>query len=423
MRKKLMIVLLCVVVLFTSVPSLTLAKAAEPVIILDKGSHYEITLDYSSGLSPYEMGAEYGKKILEAVPEYETLFDSYLAEIIGDEFIYNVFLARVEDIKPQVREQYKDEIDGIASQLSGGSQNVMGDNKLSKDELYIINLLPDVARMTQCSAFSVFGKRSEYPHKAMLYRALDWYQGSQNQIVKIQAVQTIKNGKKSICTIGYIGYMGVLTAINDDKLFAAILDSSTGAPYVSESKSSYPFDIRYALENFDKLYDVSAYLKSDDREYTFSHNIFLSDTNKSIVLENNAGTDGEGLREERSKNSVLNDGVGWEISDSIGCVNSFILEGNTDNHTADIVNTSRWESMKTQAAAKGSKITLRELKEIASFNHGDGPDGMEDGDLYNNMTQQLIVFIPFKMQLEVFFRPDAAELPNQPTFEKIQVKF
>ena len=75
---------------------------------------------------------------------------------------------------------------------------------------------------SQCSALAVYGKRSQTKN-TMAARMLDWNIGSQYQLAKVQCVMTIKNGHKSICTIGYLGFLGVVTGLNDNKVFAAIL--------------------------------------------------------------------------------------------------------------------------------------------------------------------------------------------------------
>lgn len=146
MRKKILAVLMCIVISTFIIPSTSMAKACKPVKMIGKDTHYEVVLDYTTGLSHYQMGAEYGKEIIESVPEYEALCDSYIAEVTGNEAVYNEFLSRVEDIKPQIKQEYIDEIEGLASGFSGGTENVIGDNKLSVDECFILiysRILPE----------------------------------------------------------------------------------------------------------------------------------------------------------------------------------------------------------------------------------------------------------------------------------------
>ncbi|GAE86702.1 hypothetical protein [Acetivibrio straminisolvens] len=41
------------------------------VRIVDKGNYFEAELDYTSGLTPREMGEAFAKGILKVVPDYE----------------------------------------------------------------------------------------------------------------------------------------------------------------------------------------------------------------------------------------------------------------------------------------------------------------------------------------------------------------
>jgi hypothetical protein len=107
---------------------------------------------------------------------------------------------------------------------------------------------------------------------------------------------------------------------------------------------------------------------------------------------------------------------------AVGCVNSFLLSGNTNSNTTQSYNTARWNAMKTQLSAKGSEVTLDELKDVISYDGGDGPGDTDDGDLYNSGTQQIIIFEPNTLNLQVFFRP-VSSLPSDPSFVNITVSF
>lgn len=394
----------------------------EPISIINRGSYFEVVLDFTTGKTHYDMGVEYGEAILEAIPEYESNVDSYIAEMTRNNQDYNYLLERVNDIKSQINQDYVDEIEGIATNFSGLNQNIRGDGKLSTAELFLINLFPDVARSAQCSALSVFRQRSE-TKETMTARILDWDSGTKNQLARIQAVVTFKNSEKSICTIGYLGYMGCISGFNKEGVFGSILDAGTGMTYSSARKHSYPMDLRYALENYQTMNEIADYIKSPDRKYAYSHLIFLSDSSDSKVLENNISGSTNSLRDIRTEKSKLNANISWDISDSIGSVNSFLLEGNFDNHSNFLFNTARYESMKHELKSKGEEVTLDELKSIASYYKGEAPQEQTNGDLYNIGTQQIIIFEPSKLNLEVFFRPANTVLPAVPLYEKITVSF
>jgi hypothetical protein len=350
--------------------------------------------------------------------------DLYIWEMDIAGFDYADLLDRANDINTQLPEDYRNELEGFYSMLSNTAIDVAGDGKLSKAEFYIMNLIPDIIDYSQCSAVSVFGTLSA-TGSTITGRNLDWPGGFFNEFPQLQAVTVIRNGSKSVCLIGCLGFMGAITAINDDGIFAAILLSPL-AGYDSTDKRSYPFDIRYALENYSSLDDVASYLTDAGKQYTFGHLVFLSDAAVSKVVENDVSIVGN--RPVREYNSDFNLGVtAWPspaLDFSIGAVNSFVLNGNTDNHTGSNSNTNRWSSLISQLANyAGDRITVPELKEIISFDDGDGPDSMSTGDLYNSSTQQCIIFQPQTMTLEIYFRARNGDLEDDPVFESITVDF
>ncbi len=391
-------------------------SSGEAVQLTDKGAYYEVVLDFGTGLSHKQIGQALGEKIRQKIPQYEALVDLYLLEITqGKEEVYQEFLRRANVIKAQIDPDYRDEIEGMASKFSGGAVNARGDKKLSRDEFFLLNLIPDAARGSMCSALGVFGPRSE-TKKTMVERTLDWPDGSQHQAANIQAVTTIKNGKKSVCLIGYLGFLAAITGFNGEGVFAGILDSSTGQPYAAEGKRSYPMDIRWALENKTTLDGVADVLKDPAKKYAYNHLIVLADKNAAKILENNMG----GVRALRSDTSELNKGPAWGFSNAVGAVNAFMLKGNPENfHPYD---TARWASMKKELKVKGDVVTYKGLKEVASF-CPQGPGPQTRGDLYNSMTQQIILFQPQDLALEIFFCPKDGKLPSVPTFLPVTAKF
>ncbi|MCX8132090.1 MAG: C45 family autoproteolytic acyltransferase/hydrolase [Clostridia bacterium] len=396
---------------------------AKGVSIVDKGNYYDVVIDYDCGLTRWQIGEAFAKGILQMVPEYESLVDSYIAENVT-KYDYPYVFFRMEDIKPQINPEYTEEIGGMASVFSGGNKNKWNDGKVSKDEFFIFNLFADVVRGSQCSYISVFGSRSE-THKTITSRNLEWYGGSVNQLPRIQAVITLKYPDRKICSIGYMGYIGTLTGFNDSKVFAGILDAGTNAAYSSEGRRSYTLDLRYALENYKKMDEVAEYLKDSKKLYAFNHVIGFSDPDRSIILENNFSGNGSDnnrvKREIRNADSRLNKGIAWGISDAIAAVNSFVLYGNNDNHNANKYNTKRWENIKEQFKLKGPTISAEELKGIASFSNGSPGVFSESGDVYSKMTLQMVIVQPDTLSLEVFFRPKSIRKnPDKPVFEKIE---
>ena len=394
------------------------------VTITDKGNYFSVELDFTKGLSHREIGKEFARGILLAVPDYEALVDSYIAENLFNSE-YNEAFWRVDDIKKQIKKEYREEIEGMSEVFSGGDKNVRGDNKISKDEFFMFNLFLDVIRSTQCSFVSVFGSQSA-TGKTITGRILDWYGGDKNQLPRIQAVITMKNPTGSICSIGYMGFMGIITGFNDRKIFAAVQESTSGAAYSAAGKRSYPLDLRYALENTDKKKNTIGFMMDENNQYAVLLLIVFSEPDESKVLENNFSGRGTGTervrRAVRTDESRLNKGVLWGIKDAVASVNSFILEGSTDNHTRNKFNTRRWKYIKEQLSGKQSKFLPEDIKNIMTYTKGSPRALLDTKYLYTKATLSMTLFQPDTLSLEVYFFPrNTLKVPNKPTFEKISV--
>ena len=93
------------------------------VFIIDKNSYYEVILDYNSGKTPYDIGREYGQKISQAVPAIAELLDIYISQISDSSYFYNEYIKRVNDIKPQFKQKYIDELESLA-EMANTRENI-----------------------------------------------------------------------------------------------------------------------------------------------------------------------------------------------------------------------------------------------------------------------------------------------------------
>ena len=381
------------------------------------GIFTKVIMDFNDSTHK-EMWALYIEKLLQVFPTLEADYDGRLVSSMDRE-TYNNRLGKLQYLKPQVPKDYQDEIKGMASKFSGGTNNILGDGKLSVDELYYISLYVDIIMARGCSAISVFGPAS-VTGKNMIARLVDWYPRTDN------AVFTIKNGDKSIVIIGRHLSIMAGTAFNDDGVFAALMAGGSPPPVDFESKpyGSVAVDIRYALENYSTLEGVAKYLS--EREYTFSHQIFFADSRTGKVLENNL-LDG-GIRALRGVDSPLGKGIDWEFDNTVAAVNTFFLEENYRGYRVD----PRWTNLRKLVATKlrysaegeAGKVTLNELKEIATFydkTEHDAYPGSTIGDIYNSSTQSIVLFEPDTFHLEVFFRNDSRSPIKKPTFITVPI--
>jgi len=413
------------------------------VSLTDEGNYYMVVLDYTTGKNPYEIMQEYGQKLSDELPDIQRDIDQYLYDTIdagmemftedmGIEvpkgfnsmaigFISQEFMQRVEEIKPQLPQDYITELDGLASTLTNTDASKIGDGLLSRDELYFWHLMADVARVNQCSAIGVFGPLSE-TGSTMVGRNFDMDVGFPGY----GSITKINKGNNSVYLVGWLANLNAYTAFNDDGVFGALVDTTgIGQPYSSSGKYSYAFDLRYALENENTLEGAADYMSQ--HPYGFNHLIFLADAEKSQVLENNLDGTGSNIRRAlRSSDSELNPGIVWDFDNVIVAVSAFMLEGNHDNFTDAIVATSRLKSYKallTEAEGDG-KVTWDEVKSIQSYDGTDGiPSEMEFGDLYNIGTRRIVLFKPETFKLEVFFSQTPGPPDDPIPFDIIPISF
>jgi len=205
------------------------------VTIEDIGPYYFVTLDYTQGISPRQMGEEYGRCILKVEPDYESIVGYYMFEIATLEGLWGSTIPeRYKLIKPQLDPFFRDELDGLASVMKGSwSWN-------HEEIIYCFNLIPDLFRTNQCSAFGCWGDASENG-KNVAYRTLDWFGGLfAHELPALQSVTRIKYSGKTIYLIGALGNLACITGINlNTGIMAGILDADvSGTDYGAQSCSS-----------------------------------------------------------------------------------------------------------------------------------------------------------------------------------------
>ncbi|MCP4748598.1 MAG: hypothetical protein GY874_21050 [Desulfobacteraceae bacterium] len=425
MKRLSFLVLACLVIIcLGSIPNVD----AKNVTITNMGSYFKVIIDYTKGGTAYEIGAEYMKLVRQIFPEFESNLDAYFLDLEalaeqGYVATYPEMIRNAQLIKSQIPPNYIDEIEGLATGISNTKDDIPGDGKLSKNEIYVFNLIPDVCRAHSCSGISFFGDSAKTGN-SLTGRNLDWMYGIKSSLCKLHTVTVIKNRDKSICLIGFLGGLSAITAINDNGVFAAILDSSIGsAPINCKGKNSYSMDLRYTLENFDNLNSVANYMIDKKRQYSFNHNILLSDPTNSKIVENNMAL----LRKVRSYDSDLNPGIEWDFDETICVVNSFVLNANTDNHTGSGKNSGRWNNFYKLTKEKPYNVTFDDVKKIMAYHEGEPLGHIYRGPEYEMIspgfaTIQQVIFEPNTMKLEVYFRPETGSLA-EPDYEAIDVDF
>jgi hypothetical protein len=392
------------------------------------GKYYLVTIDLKNGSSHYQIGRQYGRCIKKLVPGYEKILGSYLWQLATFQGLwFNTVPERIEHVKPQLDQDYQDELNGLTSQMSGTA------DWTASQLIFGFNLIPDVFRRTQCSAFGCWGASSE-SGQCMAYRTLDWWGGLWKvDFPKIQAVTKIIYPTQTIYLVGALGSMGCITGINyNTGVMAAILDADIGTEYHSVGMRSYNFDLRHALETSVTKEQVAGYLADPQKPYAFGHLIFLADDKSCVMLENNIAQTGPlPQRALRHDTSALNDGISWNHKEMIGGVNCFMLRGQPNNYSAGAhaaINTERWKLMQQRTTEvinsnPQHKLSAGDIRAIMCSYWGSKPKSLlaKHGDLYNTNTQQMMLYIPAEKSLKVFFKPKDNSTPSDPGPDFIEI--
>jgi hypothetical protein len=336
-------------------------------------------------------------------------------------------IARADEIKRALPKEYSEEIDGLASGMKSYFP-------LSASHLmYLYNLLSDVFRASQCSALAAWGSSSATGTN-IVDRNLDWYEGLVDEMVELHAITRYHFPDRDVQMIGALGHLGCITGIatreptGRNGIMGALMDADvTGSNYSASGCRSYNFDMRYCLENFNTKEEMAAYMS--DKPYTFDNLILLADSNNTIVVENNISGKGTSpSRAARDDNSRLNPGIAWGYPGMVGAVNGFCLAGQVNNFskgTNGEINLERWSLLRKKIDGHNAGVarpwTPQDVREVMTSYHGRRPGSLslDQGDLYNQQTQQIALYVPAQGLLQVFFKPLDGTTPREPGFVQI----
>ena len=303
-------------------------------------SYYDVTLDYEKG-SRAEVGAAYGSLIREKMPEFIETMEPYLYENIrmayGGEFLPEAVNERQKILFTSLRPEYQEEVSAFAEAISNGAHGITEDHVISYEEAVLMQMIPDALRPTCCSALSLWGSKTVTGDRITL-RNLEWNLGSNNQMGMINAVTHMKNGSRTLTAISVLGLLDIISGINDDGVFAAILDvgSVQNEAYVYEGKKCYTMELRYALEEYGTARELGEFMVGESGDFTWCHNLIISDANDSFCAEDCVSQvveKGLGQSVLRDCNTPIFEGLSWDSADSLCVVNSFTSADNQDGFT------------------------------------------------------------------------------------------
>ena len=405
----------------TSDKILATFSSADGACVVNKMEHYyDVTLDFENH-TPEEVGKAYAEEVMEAYPEIHEVMEPYIYENIYWGFPALVddfdpvwdrvsYLAKTVEDDPKLSDYWK-ELDAYAEAISGGVHGYAEDGHISYEEAVTFSFIPEALRGTACSALSLWGDKTETGDRITV-RLLDWNLGTEYQMCKVHSVIHVKKGERSYTGISFFGFESIVSAVNDDGVFAGILDvGSQNETYIYENRRCYTYDLRYALEEFDTAKEVGDFMVGNSANYTWSHNLIISDENSSYCAEDAVSQlqeNGKGYSVLRDNETPLLSGLTWDNPDSLCVVNSFAAKGNQDYLYQD-GDAVRWNKYNEWVGAE-DKFTVGELKTTLTqekVNQGQKKDEAYVVNVRNTGTAQMIIVDYHTGKVQVAFTPDS----------------
>jgi hypothetical protein len=384
------------------------SAAEDDVVFYNRDDLYwEVHIYLKDDATPYQIGQQYARAMLRCDPNWTRKVAAYIQGAKWATWLsYETMDNRAKALKQTVTPDVRGYVEGMAKVIEDNSILV------DEDDCWILNLFPDVARPTSCSALGAWGGMTA-GGAPILGRDLDW--SNDPLLPTLNAITVYHNGDKSFCTLGYIGLWNVISGFNKSGLYAGILDAGVDQPYPTiTTEHSYPMDLRAVLESTSTIEAAAAVMARN--KYCFNHQIVLADKTRVGILENDLTSKGEWARKVRYDDTPLNQGIpAWTWKDTVCAVNSFISKGNNSALFADKFNAERWARYRAQIKMV-SRIDVPTMKKLISYG---GPDLKYWP--YNKLTTMMMVYQPRSQQLDIFMKPRSGGLPDNPTWHQIQV--
>lgn len=348
----------------------------------------------TNGLTPHEIGAELGRQWKNQFPELEAKLDALLAnrlEPIGyiDDTGGQPASATAQYAPGGLSEDHREELDGLASALHLVSRNQLGDGFLSRDELYLLQRLPDLGAYDSGSGFGVYASRSK-SGSTLVGRNLDGTPLQERLERALEGITVYRGEDRTLVNIGIAGSLGITTGFNQGGLLLAYLPV-TDLPNRGTTESAaepIAFTIRRMLETYERIDTAGEALSwlVDDNDYS----ILMADRERVNVLEHAAGKRGQ----LRDPSSELHPALSWPQEQKIAVVGCFALRA-MPSDCSHLREQYRWQRFRFLADLdlRGTAFESRDIVEIML-------DQVGSNDAINApTTYQILAFAPRDAEL------------------------
>lgn len=372
----------------------SLSVYARPVVIsIDAGSN-----------NGAQIGTFIGLEAKKNFPELEKRYDSYLAFLLSPSQ-FKQLLPQVNSLKAAIDPDYQAEVNAIAAVWQLNTLDKLGDNKLSVNEFWLLQLLPDLTAVNKGSALAIANRSDKNPIAA---RNLDWK--STPELRSLQTINIYQYEDRTLVSLGFAGLAGVINGFNDQGLFVSLLDATEQQASTSLlPQNSSSFDLRTLLKHFDKIAPAGHELAQ--KSYSRGHQVLFADQGNIAVLEQPAGEIGK-LRKTHS--AIINE-MPWNHNEQLAVVNCFVLKASANNcyMSRDHYRWGRFayllKAFFEQNMSVGDVITV--MQDQANIRQA----------IFNEDTLQSIIFTPKDRALYLYTQAVTKSDEAHPSIEKYQL--
>ena len=372
----------------------SLSVYARPVVIsIDAGSN-----------NGAQIGTFIGLEAKKNFPELEKRYDSYLTFLLSPSQ-FKQLLPQVNSLKAAIDPDYQAEINAIAAVWQLNTLDNLGDNKLSVNEFWLLQLLPDLTAVNKGSALAVANRSDKNPIAA---RNLDWK--STPELRSLQTINIYQFEDRTLVSLGFAGLAGVINGFNDQGLFVSLLDATEQQASTSLlPQNSSSFDLRTLLKHFDKIAPASHELAQ--KSYSRGHQVLFADQGNIAVLEQPAGEIGK-LRKTHS--AIINE-MPWNHNEQLAVVNCFVLKASAHNcyMSRDHYRWGRFAHLLTAFLDQNLSVedVITVMQDQANIRQA----------IFNEDTLQSIIFTPKDRALYLYTQAATKSEEAHPSIEKYQL--
>lgn len=358
----------------------------------------------AQGLTPLQTGMETGRRVKALFPDIERRYDAWLATLFTRSEAEIVFRQQLPALVSQLDEASRAELQGISSTWSLSANNETGDGRLSTDEYYLLNLLPDLGLLPNGTGFGTYGKAAQ-DKETVVGRNLDW--ANHAILNDLQLITVYERDQRSFVTIGFAGMVTMFSGFNDRGLFISLLNAEPYSPYskLNQLKNTVPpgsLTWRDALMSNSNTADAADYLI--DKPYNFAHSVLLADKKMIQVLEHSPQQQKSRIRHWPSR---LNPGKTWNHPHQIAVVNCLLLAKMPDT-CATAINTVRWQRLNTLAGTAEQQPPANR-QTVADILFDQANRGYE---IFNDDTLQSFYYLPASNQLYLYAQAHSNTSPS-----------